>query len=293
MARVRALLLASVVISCIGAFAQQYKVLYSFGSVRGDGQYPVDDLVRDKAGNLYGLTYQGGTGGGTIFQLSPGQDGSWTETILYEFCDGSPCSQGSLAEGLSIDSHGNLFGTTQYGGQSPSCPYDAGCGVVFELSPPVQLGGTWDYSVIYSFCMIFANGACQDGMNPGASPTIDAAGTIYGTTFYGGASANPQGVAFELSLGSGGWTEQVLYNFCSLQFCEDGVGGSFLTLNSSGSLYGSSDTGGSPTSFGGGVLYELSPGAEGWSESVLQIFPPPKQGNNLIGTVATDAIGDL
>src|SRR5580698_1660759 len=93
------------------------KVLYSFQG-GNDGQSPAGGVVFDKAGNLYGATYEGGStcpspGCGTIFQLSPGNGGTWTETILYEFNG----NQGSYPEGGVIaDAGGNLYGTTAYGG---------------------------------------------------------------------------------------------------------------------------------------------------------------------------------
>jgi uncharacterized repeat protein (TIGR03803 family) len=71
-----------------------------------------------------------GYGCGTVFELSPGSGGTWTETILYEFCSVSLCLDGAVPKaGLIFDAAGNLYGTTSGGG---AYSY----GTVFELSPP-------------------------------------------------------------------------------------------------------------------------------------------------------------
>src|SRR5580698_8457135 len=88
-----------------------------------DGNYPIAPLVADAKGNLYGTTYEGGNsclGGtnncGTVFELvapaSP--SGTWRETILYAFTGGSDGAY--PAGGLIFDSDGNLYGTTELGG---------------------------------------------------------------------------------------------------------------------------------------------------------------------------------
>jgi uncharacterized repeat protein (TIGR03803 family) len=107
-------------------------VLYQFKG-GSDGAYPVDGLVMDKAGNLYGTTYYGGEtacsgqGCGTIFKLA--QDG--TETVLHSFAH--PKSEGTHPlTGLLRDTAGNLFGTTPMDGRLRNCIL--GCGTVFELS---------------------------------------------------------------------------------------------------------------------------------------------------------------
>jgi hypothetical protein len=114
------------------AVGQQYKVLWSFGGAAvGDGSQPLGRLVSDAKGNLYGTTQYGGTttepncgslGCGTVFELSPSQDGNWTETIIYTFCtnySGFLCLDGAYPQaGLIWDSLGNLYGTTNTGGQA-------------------------------------------------------------------------------------------------------------------------------------------------------------------------------
>ena len=128
-------------------------VLYSFtGGAEGD---PYAGLIQDGAGNLYGTTTGGGFHGqgfGTVFKLaSPAQPGgTWTETVLYSFCSASNCSDGYYPlAGLIQDAAGNLYGTTQSGGNSaPPCDnLQGGCGTVFKLASsvtvtPFSIGGT-------------------------------------------------------------------------------------------------------------------------------------------------------
>jgi uncharacterized repeat protein (TIGR03803 family) len=265
--------LALIVMSCNLAFGQTYKVLYSFGGMQqgGDGANPWGNLVNDPGGNLYGVTYSGGSQGyGSVFELSPNADGSWTESILHSFCTFDACADGYEPQaGLVIDGAGNLYGTTWVGG---SCEYfGTYCGTIFELSRDSD--GSWNYSVLYNFCTNQMNNVCLDGATPESQLTFDKAGNLYGTTEAGG--INSGGTVFMLSPGTGGWTETVLYNFCSVttgRRCDDGYkpkGG--VTFDNLGSLYGTTQYGG----VGGaqaGTVYKLTPGTHGWLQTVLYSF---------------------
>jgi uncharacterized repeat protein (TIGR03803 family) len=101
-------------------------VLHSFGSGI-DGNSPICTLIFDSAGNLYGTTFFGGTlSGGTAFELSPQSGGGWKEKVLHNF-GASGDGNGPLA-GLTFDSAGNLYGTTQGGGSASE-------GTVFQITP--------------------------------------------------------------------------------------------------------------------------------------------------------------
>src|ERR1700722_7656998 len=104
--------------------------LYTFCPLANcpDGQEPAGGLILDSSGNLYGMTEGGGAqGSGTVFELAP----NGTETVLYSFCSRKNCSDGSFpVPGLVMDSAGNLYGTTQYGGKGGNQ-----LGVVFRLAP--------------------------------------------------------------------------------------------------------------------------------------------------------------
>jgi len=104
-------------------------VLHSFSSTSGSGEgwAPVAGLTADSAGNLYGTTYKGGLGCGTVFKLSPGKNNHWTHTVLHSFDDNYSEGCGPLG-GVVLDKAGNLYGTTEMGG-------DYVWGTVYEITP--------------------------------------------------------------------------------------------------------------------------------------------------------------
>src|ERR1019366_8128635 len=95
-------------------------ILHNFSQDGTDGQHPEAGLIFDAAGNLYGTTFQGGTGScsvgsGTAFELTPAAGGIWTESIIYNFGSDSDCADGDgLVAGLTLDALGNVYGTTYY-----------------------------------------------------------------------------------------------------------------------------------------------------------------------------------
>jgi len=104
-------------------------VLYSFQG-ETDGNGPWGNLIFDRSGNIYGTTYAGGVqngyGNGTVFKLTPGTGGHWTETVLARLPGGAG---GSIVPGgVVMDSAGNIYGTAQNGGAY-------GYGVVWEITP--------------------------------------------------------------------------------------------------------------------------------------------------------------
>jgi uncharacterized repeat protein (TIGR03803 family) len=255
------------------------KTLYSFRAVGGDGNFPFGNLVLDSHGYLYGTTYSGGAyGAGTVFVVQPQSNGKWSESVLYSFNPGNGSDGSSPQCGLIFDAHGNLYGTTVAGGAY-------GAGTVFELSP--QQGGDWNEAVLYGF-----NPNNGDAGYPYAGLSFDPHGNLYGVTSSGGASY--QGAVFELSPGTGGnWSEQVLYSFCSENNCIDGsspfYGG--VILDEAGNLYGTTESGGT---YQGGVVFKLSSGAGGWTETVLHSFGHSTDGRNSgYGTLLIGKNGNL
>jgi hypothetical protein len=115
-----ALLLA--ISSGILAQAQTFTTIHSFTGTDGEYPYPSGHLQFDSNGALYGSTAGGGAANwGTVFQLVPPtvQGGAWTEHVLYSFQGGTDGAQPSM--GVVFDSLGNLYGSTQFGGNAQAC----------------------------------------------------------------------------------------------------------------------------------------------------------------------------
>jgi len=237
-------------------------VLYSFDNT--DGSFPVGNVIFDQAGNLYGITAEGGTGNcnnygcGVVFELSPEKNGEWTETVLHNFngVDGA-----SAATGLTADANGNLYGATEGGGQTGGCVgFQGSCGLVFELSRGAN--SDWTETVLHNF-----NGSEGDGDYPEGTLTFDAAGNLYGTTAFGGAVGGLDcekygcGTVFELSPGANGsWTEKVVHIFGTAYATSNGADGEFplagVIFDKDGNLYGDTANGGT---YGMGTVFEITP----------------------------------
>jgi uncharacterized repeat protein (TIGR03803 family) len=205
-----------------------------------DGSFPKGGLAIDRAGNLYG-TSGGGTGSGTVFELSPpaANQTAWTFTTLHEF---------NTADGYGPNSsvtnfNGKLYGTTVGGGQR-------GYGVVFQLTPPGRGKTAWKYETIH----FFTN---AHGANPQGDLVFDTAGNLYLTSPSGGRFSN--GGVFEFTppaSGHGMWTETVLLPFATKTTAAGAVPAAGVTLDASGNLYGVTAKGGSSND---GVAFELTP----------------------------------
>ncbi len=230
-----------------GTFASAGEnVLYSYPG--GNNCAPYGGVISDPAGNLYGTTYGSHVQFGTVYELTRGADGTWTQMVLHTFAGGNDGR--NPVEGLVRDQAGNLYGTVPIGGAGNS-------GAVFELSP--GSGGNWTWNILYSFT------GGNDGAIPYSSLVLDASGNLYGTTSQGGATGN--GVVYELSPGSGGWTQTVLYTFNGT---DDGSWPSGpLTFDQAGNLYGTTTQAGAD---GWGTVFKLAPSSNGWTPSILYTF---------------------
>lgn len=145
-------------------------VLYMFQR-DSNGGWPINGLVRDNPGNLFGTTFFGGVNDhGVVYELSP-TDTGWTVAPLYNFTDPDMSRQ------CSIDAGGNLYG------------YDTTPGgwVLYKLAPG---NGGWTYTVLHQF-------TCDSGCSPAGRVAIDANGTVYGMTVQGGTLG--YGVVFEIT----------------------------------------------------------------------------------------------
>jgi len=299
----------AILLFATGAFAagSAEVVIHSFAGGTGDGAAPSSALVADKLGNLYGVTPQGGTYGcGTVFQLSPQSNGTWSETILYSFTiQGSSCNALPGAS-LVMDSESNLYSTSARAGAH-------GAGFVYKLSPA---GSGWNLTDLYDFHPSYT---FRDGYWPLAGVVLDHEGNLYGTTYLGGigqcysnqdavtaGSNDPEGnvpvgcgIIFELSRStSGTWTEKILYNF---RAGTDGAGPwANMIFDEHGNLFGTTSGGG--IGYGGcigvyiggcGTVFELAAAHGGWKELTLYEFTGDADGGVPLSGVTFDKDGDL
>jgi uncharacterized repeat protein (TIGR03803 family) len=253
-----------------------------------DGSEPSTGLVSDGAGNFYGTTEGGGLTGcgfsapfcGTVFKVTPGSSGSFTESVIYKFKGGN---DGAGPSGtLVFDGAGNLYGTTLTGG-SDLCNNE-GCGTVFELSP--NSNGGWTETVLYRFA------GSTDVQQPASGVIFDADGNLYGAGG-GGCIEECNGVIFKLApSGDGIWTESILYNFLGGL---DGSAPSAVIFDGTGNLLGTTASGGGPNTICDcGTVYQLSPSSSGsWTKTVLYSFDDGLGGGSPSSPVMFDKNGNL
>src|SRR5271157_5744414 len=283
--------------TAIASPAQTFTSLASFDGTNGAN--PTSSLVQATDGNLYGTTQFGGAyedecngsygipGCGTVFQITPGG----TLTTMYNF-DGTDGAWPGA--GLVLATDGNLYGTTEYGGDNET-------GTVFKITlrgmlsslysftdegQPLDLliqatdgnfygtaasGGHYyggsvfritpgaTFTTLYSFCSQGPK-VCPDGKLPTAALVQATDGNFYGTTDWGGASAyctlvTGCGTVFRITPGG---MLTTLYSFCTQANCPDGArpyGG--LVQASDGNFYGTTDTDGANGA--GGTVFKITP----------------------------------
>jgi uncharacterized repeat protein (TIGR03803 family) len=263
-------------------------VLYSFAGGT-DGAIPAGRLVMDSAGNLYGMTSEGGAhAAGTVYKLAP-SGGTWKESILFSFT-GYPNPSG----GLTLGANGTLYGTTLGNGYQ-RCYH--GCGLVFSLS--LTKAKKWKYTIVYKFL----GHTVLDGEQPIGDLVFDAAGNLYGTTFIGGTFGETggfhgYGTVFELSPSGTTWTEKILHNFAGAT-TDGSYPGAGVSLDSAGNVYATTTGGGILNSAcaggdgGCGVVVKLSPNGGSWTESILYQFTGGNDGAGPDSPLTFDAAGNL
>lgn len=174
-----------------------FDLLHLFDGV--DGQYPrYSGVIMDKAGNLYGTTESGGIieggayGVGTVWELVASRSPNvYNIQVLHNFPTGGSVDGVDLLAGVTMDSKGNLFGTTFEGG-TYNQPY--GGGIVFELTKGSN--NQWNETILHEFTTE------ADGGNPSGGVVV-MNGKVFGMTECGGlypcTAYNSSGVVFEIT----------------------------------------------------------------------------------------------
>jgi len=278
--------LAAAVIAVLGgrapAAASTYTVLHNFcgNASCTDGENSQTVLLKE--GNLlYGVAAGGAHGHGMVFRYNL-TSGAYTD--LYDMCSttniNGHCKDGDSPYGsLIIDTGGNLYGTTQFGGLSNA-------GQVYELVKPTG-GGAWTFKLLHMFC-----DQCSDGNDPitglaysgqNTGTDYDGASLLFGAALAGGDTSTGtlqgHGVIYALKNTSGSWSEKVIHIFCvgcsdSCTSCGDGIEpDGNLYIDADDNLWGATLIGGSDAH---GTAFELTPGADEWSnpwtETILYNF---------------------
>jgi uncharacterized repeat protein (TIGR03803 family) len=253
--------------------------LYAFTPGPDNGApTPIGALIRDANGVLYGVTGRGGRfGWGSVFKVSL----SGAEKTLYNF--DTAAGDGYQPEsGVTIDSEGNLYGTTYFGGGA-GCE-GQGCGIVYKVTP------SGNETTLYTFT------GGTDGGQPYNSPILlDSTGNLYGTTGRGGDLTCSQ----DPGIGCGTvWKLDTSDNFSVLYTFTGGTDGASpaagLVMDASSNLYGTASGGGDLSCYapyGCGVVFEVDSSG---NFSVLYTFTGGSgDGEGPEGTLLRDSSGDL
>jgi uncharacterized repeat protein (TIGR03803 family) len=240
-----------------------FRVIHSFAGGANDGGSPHAALVLDGSGELYGTTSEGGpSNGGTIFRIAT--DGSGFQ-LLHAFAGGMGDGRDPQAA-LLLDTSGNLYGTTLFGGQASLFGVGSdGFGTVFTI----RTGGT-GFRVLHAFA-----GGATDGAGATGSVVSDGAGSLYGATTSGGSAS--LGSVFKIGIDGSGF--RILHSFTG--------GGSdgrtplgSLVRDGSGFLYG--------TTLGPSLqtIFRIRTDATGYQ--LVRIFTDPHDGSTPIGALILD-----
>ncbi len=188
------------------------------------------------------------------------------ESVLYRFTGGN--DGGYPYSGVIFDSAGNLYGTASAGGINTY-------GTVYELSPS---SSGWTETTLHSFGSVG-----DDGYLPFGGLIIDRQGSLYGTTYGGGAGGG--GTVYELQPSGGDWTFSTLYSFAGFDGAEDAP-----TMDASGNLYGTTFIAGADNL---GSVFKLTPTEGGWTYTDLHDFAGGNDGGGAMGSVVLDGNGNV
>jgi len=285
-----------------------------------NGQYPYGGVTVDGNGNLYGTTYNGGTGYSGSGYPDPGTGNGVVWKIAAGTCTITPLAKFAGPNGVNpyagvtIDSSGNLYGTTYKGGVN-------GCGVVWEIAAGTNtivpldsfsysttgfgsyggvsfdangnmygttsaggasVGGTvWEIAAGTSTITTVANFTITTGKAPQCNVTIDSAGNLYGVTGQGG--AGKRGSIWKIAAGTRSITTVASFNGSNGAYPYGGV-----LIGNDGSIYGTANSGGAK---GYGVVWKVASCTS--TITNLVTFNGSGNGSNPYSYLAADASGNL
>ena len=236
-----------------------FSPLYSFIGGGTDGANPMARVIF-RNGVLYGTTFLGDNGYGTVFKLQPQPTACkaalcpWKETVLVDFYTAADGDNPGFGD-LIFDAADNIYGTTT---NSRGC-----CGVVYQLTPSGAV------NILYTFPY-----PGTAGYYPWNGVIFDSSGkpdNLYGTTLAGG--LHQYGTVFHLNCAVGGCQENLLHSFGNGS--DGGHPYAGLVFDKTGNLYGAAGDGGT----GGGVVFELSPPGDWTTLTPLYSFTGSATGN--------------
>jgi len=250
-------------------------VLYNFHNEA----VPMFKLAFDDQGDLLGVTSNDPvtcfdpSDYGEVFELAPQSDGSWTEKFVYR--------NKVMSSGVTIDSGGNLYGTTHCGG-SGNCGHYAegtpGCGTAYKLIPTTP--GNWTEGVEFDFTK--GGGFAK---YPSGEVVFNQAGHLIGVSQSGG---DGFGTVFELVRSkNGGWKQNILYRFGG------GLEGSpvgRLAVGPTGSIFGVTPGGGIHNL---GTIFAIELSKRGWRKRTLHMFAAGTDGREPEAGPIIDSDGRL
>jgi uncharacterized repeat protein (TIGR03803 family) len=248
---------------CCGAIFRIDAVTKAFTKLAAfnvaNGQTPVGGMVADSAGNLYGMTNDGGTGVGTVYRYDAVTHAITALAVLDISTGRHPTS------GLTLDSAGNMYGTTTQGGAF-------GNGTILRVDAV-----THNVTVLASFSDALGS------VGSHAPVTFDAAGNMYGTTL-GGSSVGVGRFGSVFRVDAGTTEIKEIFRF-------DGINGSQpytgVILDPMGNIYGTTSDGGD---FAKGTVFRLD--VDTYRHTTLWSFSGA-DGHAPIGDLIVDAAGNL
>jgi uncharacterized repeat protein (TIGR03803 family) len=190
----------------------------------------------------------------------------------------------AFPDDLLIDPMGTLWGATSEGGDR-QCNSD-GCGTLFNLRPRASASPTANGYWKETTVYEFHGSGQGEGSTPNPGLIQNSAGNFFGTTGGGGGTCNC-GTVFELSRFGQDWTLTTLYAFAGGNDGKNPLSG---VVAIGDKLYGTTELGGSS---GLGVVYELTPNGSGWSERPIYTFTGGHDGYVAYGGVTADPDGNL